>query len=105
MKVSTFTQPKLSAFLILIFFSFQNCATLLSIPHWLKPEQAVIYSGTRCDLKLLNENDNGKFDPIYLIDLPFSATLDTILLPVSIVVAYIGFRYNKDVGIGNACTE
>ncbi|HMV41541.1 MAG TPA: YceK/YidQ family lipoprotein [Leptospiraceae bacterium] len=90
--------------LILILF-LNQCATLLSIPSWYKKNTAVFYSGTRCDVNLLIENDSGKFDPIYLIDLPFSFLLDTVLLPISIPFALVMVRHHGEIGFAPPCVE
>lgn len=40
------------------------------------------YSGTKADTKILKDRDSGYvIKPLAMIDLPFSALLDTVLLP------------------------
>lgn len=94
---------KAAAAIALVLFS--QCATALSIPSWLKKNSAVFYSGTRCDVTLLIENDSGKFDPVYLIDLPFSFALDTVLSPFTLILAISTARYHKEIGFSPPCTE
>jgi uncharacterized protein YceK len=81
--------------LLITFLVFQNCATSISIPDWNKKNAPVFYSGTRCDFTLMLENDSGSFDPIYIIDLPFSFLLDTVLLPISLPFAAVMSRWHK----------
>jgi uncharacterized protein YceK len=81
--------------LLLIFFVIgsASCATVRTVPSLATPEQPKIYSGTRLDLHAISKNEEAlkKFDaksPEHpLIDLPFSALLDTLLLPVTFPVA------------------
>ncbi len=79
---------------ILIICAFYNCATSISIPDWNKKNAPVFYSGTRCDVGMMMEN-GVTYDLIYIIDLPFSFLLDTILLPISIPFAAGMSRWHK----------
>ena len=81
--------------LVAVFFSLlQNCATLIGITSWHKKSAPVFYSGVRCDVGLMIEN--GIFyDWIYIVDLPFSFVLDTVLLPVSLPFASAMSRWHR----------
>ncbi|MBP7282844.1 MAG: hypothetical protein KBA66_14780 [Leptospiraceae bacterium] len=83
-------KKNLFIFLILI----QNCATLISIPDWNKKNAPVFYSGARCEVGLMIENGI-LHEPIYIIDLPFSFLLDTILFPISLPLAAGMSRWHK----------
>lgn len=80
--------------ILLLLIEHNNCATILSIPDWTKNNAPVFYSGTRCDAGLIIENGITD-DPIYIVDLPFSFILDTILLPVSLPFAAAMSRWHK----------
>lgn len=81
-------------FIILILFAFQNCATYITVQDWNKKNAPVFYSGTRCDVGMMIENGI-TYDPIYIIDLPFSFILDTILIPISLPFAAFMSRWHK----------
>ena len=91
--------------MIMVLYVTAQCSTLISVPNWHKKNSPVLYSGTRCDVSLLIENDSGKFDPVYAFDLPFSFVLDTVLLPVSIPLAYGFARVHKEIGFSEHCSE
>ena len=80
--------------IFIFFFFFQSCATLISIPQRTKKNAPVFYSGTRCDVGLMMEYGI-TYDLIYIIDLPFSFALDTILLPISLPFAAGMSRWHK----------
>ncbi len=81
--------------LLLIFFvvGLDGCATLRTMPSLATPEQPKVYSGTRLDFHAVSKNEEAlkKFkakSPEYpLIDFPFSALLDTFMLPLTFSVA------------------
>jgi uncharacterized protein YceK len=75
-----------SVYIIAIVMVFQTCATVISIPNWNKKNAPVFYSGTRCDVGMMNEY-GATYDLIYIFDLPFSFLLDTILVPISLPFA------------------
>ncbi len=89
MKDRTFTGLIVVSFLVL-----QNCATLIGIPDWNKKNSPVFYSGTRCDVGMMMENGIS-YDPVYIIDVPFSFLLDTILFPISLPFAVFMSRWHK----------
>ena len=91
--------------MIMVLYVTAQCSTLISVPNWHKKNSPVLYSGTRCDVSLLIENDSGKSDPVYAFDLPFSFVLDTVLLPVSIPLAYGFARVHKEIGFSEHCSE
>ncbi|OGW53304.1 MAG: hypothetical protein A2Z46_01300 [Nitrospirae bacterium RBG_19FT_COMBO_55_12] len=70
-----------------------GCATIRTVPNLASYGSPKVYSGTRLDYNAATENRAGlaKFKaepPRYpLIDIPFSAILDTVLLLVTIPVA------------------
>ncbi len=79
--------------LVISAFGSAGCATVRTVPSLASPEHPKIYSGTRLDLNAVSENEaalkkfNAKAPEHPLIDLPFSALLDTLLLPVTLSVA------------------
>ena len=89
-----FSNFRATLLLWIVILLFQNCATLITIPDWHKKNAPVFYSGTRCDVGLMMENGI-LYDPIYILDLPFSFVLDTILLPISLPLAAGMSRWHK----------
>ncbi len=87
------------SFFLLIFLllslSSAGCATVRTMPALGTYGSSQVYSGARLDLRALKEDrpglDESKVKPPAHpgLDLPFSAILDTLLLPVVLpVVAY-----------------
>ncbi len=79
--------------LVVSVFGSAGCATIRMMPSLATPEQPKIYSGTRLDYHAISKNEealkkfNAKSPEHPLIDFPFSALLDTLLLPVTFSVA------------------
>jgi uncharacterized protein YceK len=79
--------------MIIFVIGSAGCATVRTVPSLATPEQPKIYSGTRLDLNAISENEealkkfNAKSPEHPLIDLPFSALLDTFMLPLTFSVA------------------
>ena len=83
-------------FLIFCFIFFQSgCATFLTLKYWNKKEKhklsssQFIYSGTKLEFDLIIFG-HGNYFYFYLLDLPFSMVMDTVLLPVSIPLEIFG---------------
>lgn len=70
----------------LTFLSIGGCGTIVDMTNDQK-----IYGGTRFDGKCLSEDMNlgpcASLGPLWIIDLPCSLAADTILLPVTIILA------------------
>jgi len=78
---------------IALSLGYVGCATVRTMPTLSSYGSPKVFSGTRLDYHAVTENTAalGKFKleaPTYpLIDLPFSAILDTLILPVILPVA------------------
>ena len=89
-------RPLLTGLLVLALLS--GCATVRTLDAN-KPGAPVVYAGTRLDLYAMNggccpEDRFGAKAPTYPgLDLPGSALLDTLLLPLSLLTALgVGFQ-------------
>jgi uncharacterized protein YceK len=80
------------AWLLALYLSLQGCATVRTLDA-AKPGAPVVYAGTRLDWYSLNGgccplDRFGALPPKYpALDLPASALLDTLLLPLSLATA------------------
>jgi uncharacterized protein YceK len=92
-----------SIILFLVIFQF-TCATIYTVPHWFEKDAPILYSGARCDYGLIEEYGI-KNDPILILDLPFSFFLDTVLLPLSLPIAFGLSRSRGQIGFSSYCPE
>lgn len=80
-----------------------GCATVGTL-NAKQPDAPVVYAGTRLDLYALKggccaEDRFGTAAPAWPgLDLPFSAVLDTLLLPLSVATA-LGAQFNATGGL------
>jgi uncharacterized protein YceK len=78
-----------------------SCATIRTMPSLATPEHPKIYSGARLDLNAIAKNEESlkKFKaeaPEHpLIDFPFSAILDTVILPITFSVSSYEFLFGR----------
>jgi uncharacterized protein YceK len=79
--------------MIIFVIGSAGCATVRTVPSLATPEQPKIYSGTRLDFHAISKNEealkrfNAKSPEYPLVDIPFSALLDTFMLPLTFSVA------------------
>ena len=91
------------ALLILLALQLAGCATARTLDA-AKPGAPVVYAGTRLELKAMNRRSSAKDRfgaeaPSYPgVDLPASALLDTLLLPLS-VLTVLGVGFNATGGL------
>ena len=82
-------------------FGLYGCATIRTMPSLATPEHPKIYSGARLDFHAITGHEESlkrfKAEPPEhpLIDFPFSAILDTVILPVTFSVASYEFLFGK----------
>jgi uncharacterized protein YceK len=95
--------PKRAVLLVLLFAQLAGCATTRTL-NAAKPGAPVVYAGTRLDWYTLNGgccplDRFGAEAPKYAgVDLPASALLDTLLLPLSLAAA-LGFSLGVSGGL------
>jgi uncharacterized protein YceK len=88
---------------LLMLAQLGGCATVRTLDAN-KPGAPVVYAGTRLDLYVINggccpEDRFGAEAPVYPgLDLPGSALLDTLLLPLSLLTA-AGVGFNATGGL------
>jgi uncharacterized protein YceK len=88
---------------LVILAQLGGCATVRTLDAN-KPGAPVVYAGTRLDLYVINggccpEDRFGAEAPVYPgLDLPGSALLDTLLLPLSLLTA-AGVGFNATGGL------
>ncbi|QWA28003.1 YceK/YidQ family lipoprotein [Pseudomonas sp. RC3H12] len=88
---------------LLMLAQLGGCATVRTLDAN-KPGAPVVYAGTRLDLYVINggccpEDRFGAEAPVYPgLDLPGSALLDTLLLPLSLLTA-AGLGFNATGGL------
>nr|WP_194791037.1 YceK/YidQ family lipoprotein [Pseudomonas sp. UFMG81] len=88
---------------LLVLGQLGGCATVRTLDAN-KPGAPVVYAGTRLDLYVMNggccpEDHFGALAPAYPgLDLPGSALLDTLLLPLSLLTA-AGIGFNATGGL------
>ncbi|MCP1509040.1 uncharacterized protein YceK [Pseudomonas marginalis] len=89
--------------LVLLALQLTGCATVRTLDA-AKPGAPVVYAGTRLDLYVMNGgccamDRFGAEAPSYPgVDLPASALLDTLLLPLS-VLTVVGVGFNATGGL------
>jgi len=87
--------------LLVCIFGLGGCATIQTMPSLGTYEHPKIYSGTRLDLYAISKNEEALYKfkakaPEHpLIDIPFSALLDTVLLPVTFPIANYEFWFGR----------
>ncbi|AZL66809.1 MULTISPECIES: YceK/YidQ family lipoprotein [Pseudomonas] len=88
---------------LLVLTQLGGCATVRTLDAN-KPGAPVVYAGTRLDLYVMNggccpQDHFGALAPAYPgLDLPGSALLDTLLLPLSLLTA-AGIGFNATGGL------
>ncbi|MEN5238380.1 YceK/YidQ family lipoprotein [Pseudomonas sichuanensis] len=88
---------------LLVLTQLGGCATVRTLDAN-KPGAPVVYAGTRLDLYVINggccpQDHFGALAPAYPgLDLPGSALLDTLLLPLSLLTA-AGIGFNATGGL------
>ena len=82
---------------VLLFAVVSNCMTVLTLTNYKDRYQPVLYSGVRTSLGYDPHAHNpvaGLVQTLMFIDLPFSAVLDTLILPATLPLA--AFAQSKD---------
>lgn len=98
-RISVLIAVTMPAILAFVLFGSAGCATIRTMPFVATPDHPKIYSGARLDYYALSDNDeelrrfNAKAPSSPLIDFPFSALLDTIILPMTFPVASYEFLF------------
>jgi uncharacterized protein YceK len=87
--------PLLAVFVLCL----EGCATMRTMPSLATPEHPKVYSGVRLDFNAITGNEDSlkKFKATApehpLLDFPFSAILDTLMLPLTFPVASYEFVF------------